>query len=56
MPNTITPAKRYITLLDEVYMGAALTSPLESDSALSRVGAIVYFIFFFFFFLVGFGE
>ena len=41
MANTITPAKRYITLLDEVYMGAALTSPLESDSSMSRAGANV---------------
>ena len=41
MANTITPAKRYITLLDEVYMSAALTSSLESDRSMSRAGANV---------------
>lgn len=41
MPNTIEYAKRYTSLLDEVYMRSALTGVLESDSSLSRAGANV---------------
>lgn len=39
MPNSITLAKNYIALLDEVYKFAALTSVLDSDPAGMRQGA-----------------
>jgi hypothetical protein len=39
MANTIEYAKKYVTLLDEVYMNSALTADLESDPELAREGA-----------------
>lgn len=39
MANSITLAKNYIALLDEVYKQASLTSDLLSDSATMRAGA-----------------
>ena len=39
MPNTITLAKNYTDLLDEVYVGASVTADLTSDSKLMRAGA-----------------
>ena len=39
MPNSITLFKQYVTLLDEVYKAAALTSALDGDSKLARQGA-----------------
>jgi hypothetical protein len=39
MANTIALAKKYIDLLDEVYMNSALTVDLESDASLARAGA-----------------
>ncbi len=39
MPNTITLAKNYTSLLDEVYRTASVTADLISDSAMSRAGA-----------------
>lgn len=39
MANTITLAKKYVPLLDEVYKKAALTSILDSDASLAREGA-----------------
>jgi len=39
MANTIALAKKYVTLLDEVYKLAALTADLESDASLAREGA-----------------
>jgi hypothetical protein len=39
MPNTIALAKKYIDLLDEVYMNSALSVDLESDASLARAGA-----------------
>ena len=39
MPNTITLAKNYTSLLDEVYRTASVTADLTSDSAMSRAGA-----------------
>ena len=39
MPNTITLAKNYTSLLDEVYKTASVTADLTSDSAMSRAGA-----------------
>ncbi len=39
MANSITAAKKYAKLLDEVYMNSALSGVLESDSTLSRAGA-----------------
>lgn len=39
MSNTITLAKKYVPLLDEVYKKAALTTDLESDATLARAGA-----------------
>lgn len=39
MPNTIELAKKYVPMLDEVYMNSALTSVLESDPELAREGA-----------------
>lgn len=39
MPNTIEYAKKYVPLLDEVYMKASLTADLESDPALAKAGA-----------------
>lgn len=39
MPNSITLAKNYIALLDEVYKFAALTSVLDSDPTGMRQGA-----------------
>ena len=39
MANSITLAKKYIPLLDEVYQNAILTADLESDASLARDGA-----------------
>ena len=39
MPNSITLAKNYIPLLDEVYKLASLTSVLSSNPADMRQGA-----------------
>ena len=39
MPNSITLAKDYISLLDEVYKNASLTSDLLSDSSTAKQGA-----------------
>lgn len=39
MPNNISLFKKYIDLLDEVYMNASVTSILDSDSTLARQGA-----------------
>lgn len=37
--NTITLAKKYVPLLDEVYQLSSLTADLESDAELARAGA-----------------
>lgn len=39
MPNTITLAKNYTKLLDEVYRQASVTADLISDSSMMRAGA-----------------
>ena len=39
MANSITKFKKYIDLLDEVYKNASLTSVLDGDSTLVRMGA-----------------
>lgn len=39
MANTITLAKKYVPLLDEVYKKASLTSILDSDASLAKEGA-----------------
>jgi hypothetical protein len=39
MANNIQKFKKYVTLLDEVYKEAALTSDLDSDAELAREGA-----------------
>lgn len=39
MANSITLAKNYTDLLDEVYKGASVTADLTSDAALMRAGA-----------------
>lgn len=39
MANSITLAKNYIELLDEVYRNASLTAVLESDASTARQGA-----------------
>lgn len=39
MANTIEYAKKYVPMLDEVYMNSALTADLESDPELARAGA-----------------
>ena len=39
MPNTITLAKNYIEILDEVYQNASVTADLVSDSSMIRAGA-----------------
>ena len=39
MANSITLAKNYINLLDEVYKKASLTSVLDSDASTARQGA-----------------
>ncbi len=39
MANNITLFKKYVTLLDEVYKNAALTSVLDSDAELAKAGA-----------------
>lgn len=39
MANSITKFKKYINLLDEVYKNASLTSVLDGDSTLVRMGA-----------------
>ena len=39
MPNAITLAKNYTSLLDEVYSYASVTADLTSDSTMSRAGA-----------------
>lgn len=41
MANSIALAKKYVTLMDEVYKGAAKTAVLESPAAMSRAGANV---------------
>lgn len=41
MPNTITLAKEYISILDEVYRNASVTADLISDSTMMRAGANV---------------
>lgn len=38
-PNTITLAKNYTGLLDEVYRNASVTADLTSDSSMARAGA-----------------
>lgn len=39
MPNTITLAKNYTSLLDEVYRTASVAADLTSDPAMSKAGA-----------------
>lgn len=39
MPNNITPFKKYISLLDEVYARVAASAVLDGDSTLVRQGA-----------------
>lgn len=39
MANSITLAKAYTALLDEVYQTASVTNDLTSDSSLVRAGA-----------------
>lgn len=39
MPNSITPAKNYTSLLDEVYKNASVTTDLKSPDNMSRAGA-----------------
>lgn len=39
MANTIELAKKYVPILDEVYMKSALTADLESDPSLAKEGA-----------------
>ncbi len=39
MPNTITLAKNYVPLLDEVYKQASVTADLTSDPSMARAGA-----------------
>ena len=39
MANSITKFKKYVDLLDEVYKNASLTSVLDGDSTLVRMGA-----------------
>ena len=39
MANAITTFQKYVTLLDEVYAQAALSSVLDSDASLAREGA-----------------
>ena len=39
MPNTISLAKNYTSILDEVYMNASVTADLTSDSTMVRAGA-----------------
>ncbi|MEG2428603.1 MAG: hypothetical protein RSB58_09275 [Clostridium sp.] len=39
MPNKITLAKNYTSLLDEVYRGASVTADLTSDASMMRAGA-----------------
>lgn len=39
MPNNITLAKNYTSLLDEVYRSASVTADLTSDSSMMRAGA-----------------
>ena len=41
MANSIALAQKYVTLMDEVYKGAAKTAVLESPAAMSRAGANV---------------
>ena len=38
MPNNITPFKRYTSLLDEVYQNASVTSMLDMNGAMVRMG------------------
>ena len=38
MPNTIALIKKYVSLLDEVYKNASVTSDLESNPATVRMG------------------
>lgn len=39
MPNTITLAKNYVPLLDEVYKQASVTADLTSEPSMARAGA-----------------
>ena len=39
MPNSITLAKNYIALLDQVYKNASVTTVLDSDASTMRAGA-----------------
>ena len=39
MANSIALFKKYVSLLDEVYQNASLTSGLDSDASLARQGA-----------------
>ena len=39
MPNTITLAKNYTSILDEVYKNASVTADLTSDAAMMRAGS-----------------
>lgn len=39
MPNSITLAKNYTSLLDEVYRNASVTTDLKSDDSMSRAGS-----------------
>lgn len=41
MPNAITLAKEYISILDEVYRNASVTADLISDATMMRAGANV---------------
>ena len=41
MPNTIALAKNYISILDEVYRNASVTSDLVSDASMMRASANV---------------
>ena len=41
MPNSIALFKKYVDMLDEVYKLSSLTSALESDASLMRMGANV---------------
>ena len=41
MPNTITLAKNFTNLLDEVYQNASVTADLTGDASMCRAGANV---------------
>lgn len=40
MPNNITLFKRYTNLLDEVYQNASVTSMLDMNGAMVRMGTM----------------